>query len=134
MDTIRAGGDGDPVDAREAAIARLHGWGGDGLARDMAALFADAVPTRLDEAQRGLATGDHAAVASAMHTLKASCAQLGGVEAAACCAAAERAALDGSTPEVLQRAVAEVAVACAAHVAWLEHRLAPAAGRPSDDA
>ena len=134
MATTGVGGDGDPNDARDAAIARLRGWGGDGLARDMAALFADAVPTRLDEARRGLAAGDHAAVASAMHTLKASCAQLGGVEAAARCAAAERAALDGSAPESLERAVAEVGVACAAHLAWLERTLAPTTGGPPGDA
>jgi HPt (histidine-containing phosphotransfer) domain-containing protein len=128
MGATQVGGDGEPTRAREAAIARLRAWGGDGLARDMAALFADAVPTRLEEARQGLATDDHAAVASAMHTLKASCAQLGGVEAAACCAAAERAALDGGTPERLARAVADVAAACAAHVAWLERALAPADG------
>jgi HPt (histidine-containing phosphotransfer) domain-containing protein len=127
MRSSEGGADADPVDARDAAIARLRGWGGDGLARDMAALFAEAVPVRLDEARRGLAKGDHAAVASAMHTLKASCAQLGGVEAAACCAAAERAALDGSAPESLARAVAEVGVACEAHVAWLARTLGPTA-------
>ena len=127
MSATRAGSDGDPVDARGAAIARLRGWGGESLARDMAALFADAVPARLDEARRGLVVGDHAAVASAMHTLKASCAQLGGVEAAACCAAAERAALDGTAPESLAQALAAVDAACAAHVAWLAHTLGPAA-------
>ena len=131
MGTTQVGAGGDPVGAREAAIARLRGWGGEELARDMAALFADAVPVRLTEARRGLAVGDHAAVASAMHTLKASCAQLGGVEAATCCAAAERAALDGTAPESLAHTLAAVDVACAAHVAWLRHALGPIGGGPA---
>jgi hypothetical protein len=61
-----------------------------------------------------------------MHTLRASCAQLGGIEAAACCAAAERAALDGTGAESLADALAAVDAACAAHVAWLTHTLGPA--------
>jgi HPt (histidine-containing phosphotransfer) domain-containing protein len=126
--------DGAHTDDAESALARLRRWGGDRLARDMAALFAAAVPERVAAARRALSARDRTAVADAMHALKASCAQLGGAEAAARCVVAERAAREASPDDALAVALEQAADACAAHVAWLGQALADDARQGRGDA
>jgi predicted hotdog family 3-hydroxylacyl-ACP dehydratase len=80
------------------------------------------------------AARDRTAVADAMHALTASCAQLGGAEAAARCVVAERAAREASPDDALAVALEQAADACAAHVAWLGQALADDARQGRGDA
>jgi len=82
---------GVPLEGQEA-LDRLRRFGGDRLARDMIALFAESVPERFAAARTALQTGDVDTLVRTMHGLKSSSAQLGGSGAARLCAAVEHAA------------------------------------------
>lgn len=107
-----------------AALTMLRRIGGDRLARDMAALYLDAVPGWLDAARRALAHGDRAALARAAHTLRGSCGQLGASGAAQLCRELEGRTGAGD-PATLGPLLARVECACAAHAAWLARAVAP---------
>jgi HPt (histidine-containing phosphotransfer) domain-containing protein len=110
------------------ALARLRRFGGDTLARDLAAMFVESLPGRAAEARAALAAGDRDTLARVAHGLKSSCAQLGGVDAAARWAALEaaaRAAAPGAPLDALAPALAEAERAADAHAAWLAAALPP---------
>lgn len=106
------------------ALDRLRRFGGDRLAREMIALFADSVPERFAAARTALETGDVETLVRTMHGLKSSSAQLGGPGAARLCATVEHAAraeqLFGLAPAIdrAEQAVDEL-------VAWLAQALPP---------
>ncbi len=108
---------------RRAALARLRRFGGERLVRNMAALFLDALPERLDAARRAAAADDAAALAAAAHSLRSSCAQFGAGEAARLCAAVEGAAERGDR-RAAATLVAPMAAACESFRAWLVAELA----------
>ncbi|GLC23684.1 Hpt domain-containing protein [Roseisolibacter agri] len=109
------------------AIDRLRRFGGDRLAREMIALFADSVPERFAAARTALVAADTETLVRTMHGLKSSSAQLGGTGAARLCAEVEHAAraeqLFGLAPAIdrAEQAVHEL-------VAWLVHALPPDSG------
>lgn len=63
--------------------------------RDVIALFVASAPTRLESARAGLESGDAARTATAFHTLRSGCGQLGARRLEALCAAGEHAAKHG---------------------------------------
>ncbi|MBI5600401.1 MAG: Hpt domain-containing protein [Gemmatimonadetes bacterium] len=63
--------------------------------RDVVALFVAAAPTRLASVRDGLAAGDTARAATAFHTLRSSCGQLGARHLEELCAAGEQMAKRG---------------------------------------
>lgn len=63
--------------------------------RDVVALFVASAPTRLVSAREGLATGDTARAATAFHTLRSGCGQLGARRLEELCATGERLAKHG---------------------------------------
>lgn len=114
------------LEGREA-IERLRRFGGDRLARDMIALFAESAPERFAAARAALVAGDAETLVRTMHGLKSSTAQLGGPAAARLCAAVEHAAraeqLFGLAPAIdrADQAVGEL-------VTWLAGALPPDPG------
>lgn len=111
----------------QEAIDRLRRFGGDRLAREMIALFADSVPERFAAARAALVAADAETLVRTMHGLKSSSAQLGGIGAARLCAEVEHAAraeqLFGLAPAIerAEQAVGEL-------VAWLARALPPDPG------
>ena len=63
--------------------------------RDVVGLFVASAPTRLASAREGLATGDTARAATAFHTLRSGCGQLGARRLEEMCAAGEQMAKRG---------------------------------------
>lgn len=115
----------DPPGAR-AALERLRGFGGDGLVRDMAAIFLADMPARRARTEAGLAAGDLGAVAHAAHTMKSSALQFGAAALGRLCGDAERAARGGDR-EALARLVPAMARELDGFGRWLEG----AVGRPA---
>jgi len=115
----------DPPGAR-AALERLRGFGGDGLVRDMAAIFLADMPARRARTEAGLAAGDLAAVAHAAHTMKSSALQFGAAALGRLCGDAEQAARGGER-EALARLVPAMGRELDGFGRWLEE----AVGRPA---
>jgi HPt (histidine-containing phosphotransfer) domain-containing protein len=63
--------------------------------REVVALFVASAPTRLASVREGLANGDTARAATAFHTLRSSCGQLGARHLEELCAAGEQMAKRG---------------------------------------
>lgn len=63
--------------------------------REVVALFVASAPTRLASVREGLATGDTARAATAFHTLRSGCGQLGARRLEELCAAGEQMAKHG---------------------------------------
>lgn len=63
--------------------------------RDVVALFVASAPTLLASVREGLATGDAARAATAFHTLRSGCGQLGARQTEELCAAGEQMAKRG---------------------------------------
>ena len=100
----------DRWEAGRAAVERLRKWGGDQLVREMSALFLADMPAQLAALRAGLRTGDNAAIARAMHSMKSSCGQIGAVAMQRLCQDAEiEASRDDLTrlPSILQQLEAE---------------------------
>lgn len=108
----------------QEAIDRLRRFGGERLAREMVALFADSVPERFAAARAALVAADADALVRTMHGLKASSAQLGGPGAARLCAEVEHAARAGQLFG-LAPAVDRAEAAVGELVAWLARALPP---------
>ena len=66
--------------------------------RDVVRLLVDSAPTRLASARAGLAEGDMARAATAFHTLRSSCGQLGAKSLEQMCVEGERHAKAGDVP------------------------------------
>jgi HPt (histidine-containing phosphotransfer) domain-containing protein len=118
--------DGDVPAAAREAVARLRRWGGDALLRSIAALYAEGVAERTAAIRAAIAAGDAFAVVRAAHALKATCGQVGAVEAESLCRVLESS--DVSVADA--RSLASIAplaerleAACEAHVAWLAREL-----------
>lgn len=112
-----------PLEGQEA-LDRLRRFGGDRLARDMVALFAQSVPERLAAARAALTADDAETLVRTMHGLKSSCAQLGGPTAAQRCADVEHAARAGQL-DGLAAGIDRAAQAIGELVAWLAGALPP---------
>src|SRR5688572_19404402 len=82
-------------DSERAALARLTRLGGHRLASDLAAIYLDEMPRRLEAARDALRGRDGAALAAAAHVMKSGSAQLGAEALAAACEATEAAAEKG---------------------------------------
>ena len=63
--------------------------------RDVIRLFVGSSPARLEAAAQGIGSGDAPAAATAFHTLRSACGQLGAHRMESLCADAERAAKKG---------------------------------------
>lgn len=63
--------------------------------RDVVALFVESAPTRLASVREGLATGDTGRAATAFHTLRSGCGQLGARRLEELCTAGEQLAKHG---------------------------------------
>lgn len=111
--------------AARDALARLRRWGGEPLARSMATLFAEAVAERTGAMRAAVAAGDRGELASAAHSLKASCGQIGAAAAEGLSREIERVA-HSADATTLGALVARVEAECRAHLAWLEGELAGA--------
>ena len=74
-----------PRHTEAAAIARLKRLGGDELVRELATLFLEDMPGRLQEAEKALGMGDAAGLADAAHRMKSASAQLGAHALAGAC-------------------------------------------------
>lgn len=79
-----------------AALERLHRFGGDKLLREMVALFLQAAPERIAAARTATERGDPAHVELALHSLKASSAQMGAVRMQRLSEEGERLAREGA--------------------------------------
>jgi HPt (histidine-containing phosphotransfer) domain-containing protein len=101
------------------AIARLRGWGGEKLVREMAALFERDVPTRLAAARAALDAGRHEEVERHAHSLKSTGAQLGALRMHRIARETEVAASAGAAPRELGTRLDRLEDAFADHVAWL---------------
>ena len=77
------------------ALALLRRVGGNALLAQLAAAFLGQAATRLEAARAGVAAGDAAPVALAMHTLKSSSRQLGAMALGDLCAETEALAARG---------------------------------------
>jgi len=66
--------------------------------RDVVKLLVESAPTRFASARDGLAAGDHARAATAFHTLRSSCGQLGAKSLEALCTEGERLSKHGDVP------------------------------------
>lgn len=78
--------------------------------RDVIRLFVESVPARLETVAQGIASADTAAIATAFHTMRSGCGQLGAHPLEEVCFVAERAAKSGdlsSAAGYLQQARAE---------------------------
>lgn len=86
--------DGEVLDP--AAIAELRRaqeqFGNPGFIGQLAGLFLQNAPRRMDELRGAAAARDAAALEGAAHALKTSCAMFGALRLAACCARLEDAA------------------------------------------
>lgn len=71
--------------------------------RDVVALFVASAPSRLTSAREGLATGDTSRAATALHTLRSGCGQLGARRLEELCAAGEQMAKHGDIAAALAR-------------------------------
>lgn len=81
--------------------------------REIIAMFVESCPQRIRAMHGGLAAGDLAAVATAFHTMRSGCGQLGARELEELCALGERSAKAGSAPDagaLLARVEAELAL------------------------
>lgn len=86
------------------ALGRLRRFGGDRLLRDMARVFVDEMPLRIQRAWSALGAGDASALEYAVHMMKSSAGQFGAVELQRLCAEAESLARAGRlapVPELL---------------------------------
>lgn len=86
---------GSSRDSERAALARLTRLGGHRLASDLAAIYLDEMPKRLEAARDALRGRDAAALAAVAHVMKSGSAQLGATALAAACEATEAAAERG---------------------------------------
>ena len=77
--------DSRPRDTEAAAIARLKRLGGDELVQELATLFLEDMPGRLEEASAALGRSDAAGLAGAAHKMKSASAQLGAQVLAQAC-------------------------------------------------
>ncbi len=66
--------------------------------REVVTMFAGSAPDRVEAARDGIAAGDAATVATAFHTLRSGCGQLGARHLEELCARAERTAKAGDFP------------------------------------
>jgi HPt (histidine-containing phosphotransfer) domain-containing protein len=78
------------------ALARLERFGGRKLLHEMITLFLENASDRLATADAGVGAGDASAAEHAMHTLKASSAQLGALRLARLCEEGESIARRGT--------------------------------------
>ena len=78
------------------ALARLERFGGRTLLNEMIALYLESAPERLAAAAAGLVASDAAATENALHSLKASSAQLGAVRLSRLCEEGEAIARTGT--------------------------------------
>lgn len=78
------------------ALARLERFGGRKLLHEMITLFLENASDRLETAVAGVGVGDASAAEHAMHTLKASSAQLGALRLARLCEEGESIARRGT--------------------------------------
>ena len=92
----------------QAALDRLHDFGGQKLVRGMIELFVRNAPARAAEAREALDCGDSAALRAALHGLKSSAGQLGAATVHQACVSGEELASRGEL------------AACAPHVALIE--------------
>ena len=67
--------------------------------REIIAIYVESCPQRIAAMHGGLATGDLVTVATAFHTMRSGCGQLGARGLEELCARGERAAKAGSTQE-----------------------------------
>ncbi|MHB1312867.1 MAG: Hpt domain-containing protein [Gemmatimonadaceae bacterium] len=67
--------------------------------REIIVIFVESCPQRVGIMHAGLAAGDLVAVATAFHTLRSGCGQLGARQLEELCALGERAAKAGSTQD-----------------------------------
>jgi HPt (histidine-containing phosphotransfer) domain-containing protein len=119
----------DDGEAGRAALAMLRRVGGEGLVRDMAALFGEELPERLAAARAALAAADREALWRSAHTLRASCGQIGAAAAARLARELERRAAADDLP-ALAPLVDQVEGTSAAYRAWLARELAPEGAAP----
>jgi HPt (histidine-containing phosphotransfer) domain-containing protein len=71
--------------------------------RDVIQLFLAAAPTRLETARQAVATGDAGVAATALHTMRSGCGQLGARRLEELCATGEREAKHGDLAAVNTR-------------------------------
>lgn len=76
------------------ALERLRRFGGDSLLRDMIDLFLEHAPKRIAGSRQALAVNDLAPIRLSVHSLVASCAQLGAERMRRLSAEAEQAVAD----------------------------------------
>ncbi len=84
------------------ALARLERFGGRTLLNEMIALYLESAPERLAAAATGVVAGDAAATENALHSLKASSAQLGAVRLSWLCQEGEAIARAGMLPRIAE--------------------------------
>jgi len=89
--------------------------------REVVQLFAASAPGRLVAARTGIAAGDSRAVATAFHTLRSGCGQLGARHLEELCAGAERAAKEGNLALADVR-LAEITVEYERCLSWFRER------------
>ncbi len=85
--------------------------------REVVALFVGSAPTRLASAREGLASGDTARAATAFHTLRSGCGQLGARHLEEMCAAGEQMAKRGEI-DAASAQLGDVLVEYERCVAW----------------
>lgn len=89
--------------------------------RDVVRMFADSAPLRLTAAEQGITIGDASAVATAFHTLRSGCGQLGARRLEEMCMRAEHAAKRGEIA-VASGLLAEVHVEYERCLLWFTGR------------
>ncbi len=89
--------------------------------RDVIRLFVTSAPERLRVANDGIAAGEQAVVATAFHTMRSGCGQLGARHLEQLCANAERAAKHGDL-SAAAAGLAEVRVEYERCLAWFRER------------
>ena len=105
------------------AVDRLRRFGGDALAREMTAMFAELAAERLAAARDALARGDRDALAHAAHSLRASCGQMGGTAAERSCRELETRAPSGDLASLVAL-VEQLDGECDTHRRALEREIA----------
>jgi len=89
--------------------------------REVVQMFVDSVPTRIATARGGLAASDAAIVATAFHTLRSGCGQLGARRLEELCAEGEREAKNAGLDGTAMR-LRDIEVEFARCLAWFrEH-------------
>jgi HPt (histidine-containing phosphotransfer) domain-containing protein len=112
----------DRGDDARVALDRLRRFGGEALAREMTAMFAELAEERLAATRQALAGGDRDALAHAAHSLKPTCGQMGATVAERLCRQLEALAPSGDVA-TLAELVDRLEGECAAHHAALGREL-----------